>query len=304
MTLNVEGENSVKVIVINNPKSGLKVRKNQNKIIEILKTSKVEYSYYLTRKEFNAYNIVLSLVSEPDLIIVSGGDGTISEVNNGMYQKGFKSSILVIPTGTSNEIVKNLEYNLSDLLKLNFRDEKHVRKIDAGLLNDERIFSYSLTFGTFTSITYKTPQRLKNIFGYYGYIIYGFFSFRRLNSEKIRVSFENNEIEGNFTFGAITSSFTLGNIIDLKKINPRLDDGLFEILLIKKPKSFLEYRNILAGIKNGDYGSDLFIVLKTSKLTIQSESAIEVNIDGDYGGSYKTIEVENLRKYSSFVVGN
>ena len=293
----------MKVIIINNPKSGLSVNKSQNKIIEILESYEVEYSFFLTKKDYNAYDIVLALELEPELIIVSGGDGTISEVNNGLYQRGFKPNILVIPTGTSNEIVKNLEYNLSDLLKLNFVDKKHVRKIDAGLLNGERIFSYSLTFGTFTSITYKTPQRLKNLFGYYGYIIYGLFSFRRLNSEKIKIYFEDKVIEGDFTFGAITSSFTLGNIINLKKINPLLDDGLFEILLIKKPKSYSEYRKILAGIKNGNYESDLFIVLKTSILTIQSENTIEVNIDGEYGGSYQTIKVENLRKYSNYVVG-
>lgn len=287
----------MKILAINNPASGKKKLKQSDYQINNFKKSNLEIEYFETTIDNNATKILQNYESEPDVLVIFGGDGTISESIQGIHDKNFNSKVLIIPTGTTNEIASNLKIseNINENIQIleggNF---DNLVDIDYGLINDEITFTYSFTFGTFTELTYKTPQKLKNILGYFAYILYGFFTFRKIYDYNMKFSVNNIEFEDNFTFGGITNTFTIGNIINLSQLEPKLNDGLFEVFLIRTPKNFKEYRNTIKSLRKNDFQNDRFLIFNTDRLTVKSKDEIKWNIDGEYGGSYTSLNVKNI----------
>lgn len=295
----------MKILAILNPVSGKKnINKNSDQFHRF-KDRNLDIKFETTSLQINATEIINNQNIEPDILIISGGDGTISETVQGMYNMNFDGKILIIPTGTTNEIASNLNINSSfneNLSKISNPESINIKNIDYGVINNDITFVYSLSFGTFTSLTYKTPQRLKNIFGYLAYVIYGFISFRRIENHNITMKYEGTEINGNFTFGGVTNSKTIGGVIDLTEQSPKLDDGLFEIILIQTPKTAKQYRKILRSLRNKKYDDPMFIHIKTNELTIESNDQIDWNIDGEFGGSFKEIKIKNITKAIKVIV--
>lgn len=293
----------MKILSILNPISG-KNRNIRDDVIQKLMNSDLVIQYESTTLDRNATAIINEQVVEPEIIILSGGDGTISEAVQGLHSMNFNSKLLIIPSGTTNEIASNLGIDTTFegvFERLSNPKSSETISIDYGLMANEITFTYSLSFGTFTELTYKTPQKLKNLFGYIGYLVYGFFTFRKINNQKLTILHDDHMIQGNFTFGTITNSKTIGGVLDLSKQNPILDDGLFEVLLIKSPNTWKKYRDIIKSIKNKDYDNSNFIQFKSSNLELQFDSAVDINIDGEFGGNFEKFTVDNITK-SLFVI--
>lgn len=284
------------ILAIQNPISG---KNNKDDQISKFKEIPLGIRYHTTTKERNATTILHGQENEPNVIIISGGDGTISEVIQAVHDKDFSSKLMIIPSGTTNEIASNLnikntfEDNLNLLLDY---DELETLSIDYGLINDSLTFTYSLSFGSFTHLTYKTPQKLKNVFGYLAYVLYGFLSFRGIENHELTISYDTIEIKDNFTFGGITNSKTLGGVINLSPFKPSLNDGEFEVILIKTPRRIKDYWNILKSIAKSDFSNDSFIHFKTRELSIKSKKGIKWNIDGEYSGEISDLFLRNIKE--------
>ncbi len=81
-----------------------------------------------------------------------------------------------------------------------------------------------------------------------------------------------------------------------------LNDGLFEVTLIKRPKDLIELNLILAALVNEKVNTDFMYSFKTSKLKITSRKQVAWTLDGEFGGKLKEIEIENLNKALEIIV--
>ncbi len=291
------------VLVIFNPKAGIS-KNNEREIIEnYLKENNYDYEFHLTEIDFGPFEILESLEHKYDLIITCGGDGTISHTIHGMHTYLWNCPLLIVPIGTTNEISQNLGLDKNDLVKtLSLIEEMNYKEVDYGLMNENKTFTYALTFGNFTEVTYNTPQKIKNWLGYRAYILYGFLSFRRIKTYRVQIKSDNARVSGNYVFGAISNSTSMGNIIHFDEKEVSLSDGLFEVLLISKPNSVKELRLILSGMMQNNYENEMFTVFKSKTLNIMSKEKIDWNIDGEFGGTYDEIVVENLQKSIKLIV--
>ena len=95
---------------------------------------------------------------------------------------------------------------------------------------------------------------------------------------------------------------TLGGVINLDQYKPQLSDGLFDILLIKKPKKSKELRNILSSLRKQDYNSPNFLHRKSAVIEIQSKQEIDWNIDGEKAGTIKSLSIRNINKGLTVIV--
>lgn len=293
----------MKVILIFNPAAGLKNRTELEMVEGYLRSQNYDYALYQTTVDKGPHDILSELDNDCETIITCGGDGTVSQTIRGMHAYSFDCPLLIVPIGTSNEVAQNLGLKYDSLLKVLHRlEEGKVVELDYGLINDNKTFTYALTFGNFTEVTYNTPQKMKNMMGVHAYVLYAFLSFRRIKTYRIKIISNEVKISGKYLFGSISNSETVGNIFRYSNDSMSLDDGKFEVLLMSKPSSVKEFRAILMGLINNDYSNDMFTTFKADSLTISSKEDIDWNVDGEFAGAYKDLEVENIHKKIKLIV--
>ncbi len=296
----------MKAILIYNPKSGVKKRDEYGRILQYLQKASIDYDLHETLPDFGPYEILGMLKEQKadyDVIIASGGDGTISHTVHGMHCHDFDCPLLILPTGTTNEIAQNLKIDELELEEILGRlHPMKTKKFDYGQVDEQQTFVYALTFGNFTEVTYRTPQKMKNWLGYRAYILYGLVSFRKIHSYHIAVKTSDLNFSGEYVFGSISNSKSMGNIFHFDPDSYALDDGEFEVLFIKKPRSVKDLRLILQGMLHNDYSGKMFVTFKSKELCIRSSKPIAWNIDGEYGGDKKTIRIKNRHRGIELVI--
>ena len=108
---------SIRVLAIINPTSGKGNIKNYIKEIrKNLEEQNMQVNIQLTKKEYNARNIVIDHIEEADLILVCGGDGTFNETVSALMEMNIKDvSVAYIPMGTTNDLARSLDMPIKDI---------------------------------------------------------------------------------------------------------------------------------------------------------------------------------------------
>lgn len=157
-------------------------------------------------------------------------------------------------------------------------------------------FVYVAAFGLFTEVSYQTSQQMKNILGHAAYILEGAKHLMDITSYRMKVSHDGEIIEDEFIFGMVTNSLSVGGFKGISGPDVLLDDGLFEVTLIKNPKNPIELNKILAGLANRENDNELIYSFKTSELHMESEEEVPWTLDGEFGGSHTDLTITNLNK--------
>ena len=71
---------------------------------------------------------------------------------------------------------------------------------------------------------------------------------------------------------------------------------MFEVTLIRRPKTPRELNNIIVSLMNREFDADDMYCFRTSKLTCESQESISWTLDGENGGSHTTVVIENICK--------
>ena len=94
----------------------------------------------------------------------------------------------------------------------------------------------------------------------------------------------------------VTNSLSVGGFKGISGPDVLLDDGLFEVTLIKMPKNPIELNKILVGLTNRENDNELIYSLKTSSLHIESTEEVPWTLDGEFGGNHTDLTISNLNK--------
>lgn len=292
-----------KLFFIYNPNAGKAQIKNKlADIIDIFVKAGYEVTVYPTQNAGDAIGITKQCEDKYDLIVCSGGDGTLDEVVTGMMQREKKMTIGYVPTGSTNDFANSLHIPKKMITAAEVIVGGSTFACDIGKFNDDS-FVYIAAFGIFTDVSYETKQPAKNVLGHMAYILEGM---KRLSSIKAyHVKFiiqegelfqENRVIEDDFIFGMITNSESVGGFKRITGNNVELDDGLFEVTLIKKPKNPIELNEIMAALLVKDIDSRSMYCFKTSHVIIEAEEQIAWTLDGEFGGNHQYVTIENEKK--------
>lgn len=252
-----------------------------------------------------ATDFILAYGADSDVVICSGGDGTANEVIRGMMQLKEEERPLFgyIPAGSTNDFAAALEIpnNTEDVLA-NITDGDIV-PIDVGLFN-ERYYAYVAAFGAFTSASYSTPQNQKNIWGSLAYFVNGIGTIKDIKPIKARFTMDNEVVEDDFIFCAISNSKIIGGIIRLKPGWVSINDGKFEILLIKYPRNAVELGKIVNAITMRELKNcELIRMFSASEITVDAlDGTIDWSLDGEGELQVKTAHIKNIHSaVSTFV---
>lgn len=292
-----------RLLLIVNPLSGqAKMNTKLLKVVEIFSSADYSVTVYPTKAKGDATNHCLTLSdNDYDIIVVCGGDGTLNEVITGIMQKGLNIPLGYIPAGTLNEwssglkISRNIETAAKDILT-----GQRIR-LDIGKFGD-KYFSYTSSFGAFTSASYSAPQDVKNVLGQAAYFFEGIKSLPAIKPIRLKCSYEQGEVEGEFLFGAISNSMSVGGIVKYDKSAVELNDGQFEVLLIRNPDNLLKLQPIIDGILKHEFDREGIVFFKTQKLSIETEESLSWTLDGEFAETNGEIGISNVHNAITFIV--
>jgi len=300
-----------KALFILNPHSGKGLIKNHLlEIVDILVKGGYEVTVYPTQGRKDASRVMCERKKSYELVVCSGGDGTLDEIVTGMIQSGFKTTIGYVPAGSTNDFANSLGIPSTMKKAAELLVNGTVFSCDVGRFNDD-VFVYIAAFGLFTEVSYGTPQEMKNVLGHMAYILEGVKHLQNIKSYHLRVTSvsENGEekvIEDDFIYGMVTNSYSVGGFKSIAgnvfKGRIALDDGLFEVTLIKMPKNPMELNSILAALAIQNIDTAYMYSFKSGRLIIESEDPVAWTLDGEFGGAHKQVLLINEKQAIDIMV--
>ena len=295
---------SKKMLMIFNALAGQKQgKKYLADILEVFCKKSYECTVHLTTGQGNAKEVAANKGAEYDLIVCVGGDGTFNEVVSGVIEKGIETPIGYIPAGSTNDFANSLSLskNMVTAAKDIVNGKPH--KIDTGSFCG-RTFTYVASFGAFTKASYSTPQSVKNALGHLAYILEGIKEIGAIRPIPMTVKIENETIEGDFIFGAVSNSTSIGGILSLDKKIVDISDGLLELLLIKAPKNIIDLNECITALTTQNYNSRMLIFKSAKEMEIISPTKNEWTIDGEYQEGLEKIFINNNHNSVNLTIKN
>ena len=261
-------------------------------IIDIMIKEGYHVQVHTTQEREDATKVVREQAKYYDLVVCSGGDGTLDEAVTGMMQSEVRTPLGYIPAGSTNDFANSLEIP-KDMIQAAKTAVLGVPfSCDVGEFNGD-YFIYVAAFGIFTDVSYATSQELKNALGHVAYILEGAKRFHTIKSYHMRVEYDGNEIEGDFLLGMITNSTSVGGFKNMTGKDVKLDDGMFEVTLIHKPKNIIELNTIIASLTNLKDETDLIDSFRADSVKFYSEEEIPWTLDGEFGGDHKEVQIKD-----------
>lgn len=293
-----------KLLFIYNPKAGkAQIKSKLADILDIFAEAEYEITVVPTRKRDDARLATAGRNKKYDLVVCSGGDGTLDEVVTGMMQSGFRTPIGYIPAGSTNDfggslgLPKNMVQAAQTIVSgRNF-------PCDVGSFNTDT-FVYIAAFGLFTDVSYETEQEVKNVLGHMAYLLEGMKRLSAIRSFPMKVSYDDQVIEDDFIFGMITNSISVGGFKNITGKNVKLDDGVFEVTLIRRPKNPIELNNIMISLVNRDIDMGAMYCFRTDRVVLESKEPVAWTLDGENGGNHERVEIRNLHQAIEIMVNN
>ena len=281
-----------KLLLVFNPRAGREdFRANLYEAIELFTKNGYEVTARPTFAPLEAQDIVASRAGDFDLVVCSGGDGTLNEAVSGLMRIENRPPLGYIPSGSTNDFASSLGLPRDILQAAAMIVNGEPRRIDAGSFND-RWFTYVAAFGLFTDVTYETPQGLKNVFGHTAYLLEGVRRLGSIQAYSCRVQTEKESFHGSFMFGMVTNSTQVAGFKMREERAVCLDDGLFEMVLVKRPRSLADRRDIAASLSSNQLLSESLIVRKVRSVRFSAEEPISWTLDGEFGGAPKAAAIE------------
>ena len=260
-------------------------------IIDIMIKEGYHVQVHTTQEREDATKVVREQAKYYDLVVCSGGDGTLDEAVTGMMQSEVRTPLGYIPAGSTNDFANSLEIP-KDMIQAAKTAVLGVPfSCDVGEFNGD-YFIYVAAFGIFTDVSYATSQELKNALGHVAYILEGAKRLHTIKSYHMRVEYDGNEIEGDFLLGMITNSTSVGGFKNMTGKDVKLDDGMFEVTLIHKPKN-IELNTIIASLTNLKDETDLIDSFRADSVKFYSEEEIPWTLDGEFGGDHKEVQIKD-----------
>ncbi len=280
-----------------------RIKTKLSDILNIFTEKGYEVTAYPTQYAGEAVMRIEALEDGYELVVCSGGDGTLDEVVTGMMRRPEEKRIPIgyIPAGSTNDFAKSLglPQKMEDAAARIMAGKRF--PCDIGAFNQD-YFVYIAAFGIFTDVSYQTDQQMKNVLGHMAYILEGMKRLTNIVSYKMKLRWEDREVEDDFLFGMVTNSRSVGGFKSIIGTEVVLDDGVFEVTFIKRPKNLLELNETLTALLLAEIDERYMYSFRTNRLEVEAEGEVPWTLDGEYGGDHRAAVIENRKQALEFIV--
>lgn len=275
-----------KILVVENINAGKKNAVSAYKIIEEFYLGKDVELNIVGIEEVSEDN-----VKNSDVIITVGGDGTVNKVVP--FAMKFDKPIGVIPCGTANLLSAKLKIPTDIKKALQVIENGQKLKIDVLKVND----NYSVLrtgFGYDADIICKTPQSLKNKFGYFSYFVAGVLFALRLKQHVYHLTYDDDKKLSVLATCIIVANAgnMYKNVVSISK-NCRLDDGKFDVFVLKVKNPILFFIEFLQIIFDKKSSNSKAMYFQTKNISIKNDYCV-CHIDGEKQKIRDNIKIETI----------
>ncbi|MDO4614104.1 MAG: diacylglycerol kinase family lipid kinase [Lachnospiraceae bacterium] len=286
-----------RVLLIYNPRAGRGVfLQHLSEVIDMFVKAGYVVEVHPTQAQGEAVDYLSENRIVYDMIIVAGGDGTLDEAVTGILRSGLDIPIGYIPVGSTNDYAVSLGLSRDILTAVADILGGEPVTLDVGEFNDN-YFIYVAAFGAFTDVAYNTDQNMKNAIGHFAYIMEATKQLTDLKHYMMRVHVNGSTKQEDYIFGMVTNSFSVGGMKNVLFDEDFVDlnDGLFEVLLVRNPRNVIEFQAALGALITKNYDSDMIDIYKTDEITFESAAEVPWTLDGEYGGNPTRLTIRNHR---------
>ena len=284
-----------KMLFILNPCAGTKkANKFLAEILALFNRADYQTQVYVTAKSKDAIRAVKMFGAGKDLVVCCGGDGTFNETVTGLLEAGLSIPLGYIPAGSTNDFANSLKLSMHPLEAAKTIIEGTPQPLDIGFFNG-RYFSYVASFGAFTKASYNTPQSVKNALGHTAYILESIKELATIRQLPVRLELDGDTVEGNYIFGAICNSTSVGGILTLDPNQVDMTDGKFEILLVRAPKDLFEITECITAVQKQRYNCRMMTFRSAKNVKIFSDADMPWTLDGEQANGAGELTATNLQ---------
>lgn len=251
-----------------------------------------------------ATQLVLEHAMAFDCVVCVGGDGTLSETVTGLAQLPSPPPLGYIPQGTANDVAVSLGIPKKPIQAAKIITDGRVIKQDVGRFNERDYFTYIAAFGAFTEVSYETPHQQKQNLGHLAYVLQGMSQLPKITPYHTIVEFDDGMIEDDLIFGSVSNTKSVGGIVKLKKLGIELNDGLFEVTLVRNPANVLEMNKIVSTVLSQNFKGNQVMMFQTRKVRFSFDKPVKWTRDGEAGGAHQTVLLENMHSAISFIISD
>lgn len=290
------------ILLIVNPVAGkLRARTALMDVVEVFSAAGLDVNVKLTQARGDARGFARAAKRDVyDRIVCVGGDGTLNETITGAMESGENIALGYVPLGSTNDFAASLglSKDVGAAAQAALSGEPHL--LDVGDFGGLRNFAYIASFGAFTSTSYSTPQYIKNTFGHLAYLLEGVKDIVNIKAYHMSVEADGQRCEGDYIFGAVANSTSIGGIVKLNSAIVDMSDGLFEMCLMKKPMNPNELTMVLTSIMNSDYENRMFDFIHASEIKFTADEPIAWSLDGEEAMGGNEIVIRNVHNAITF----
>ncbi len=282
------------LLFILNPQAG---QRRANRFMPDMIRLFIEAGYrcepYITGSAGEATQVIARCPRKYDLVVCAGGDGTLNETISGMMAAGMNCPVGYIPCGPTNDYASSIGLS-ADVMQAT-RDilKGRAQTVDVGLFNG-RCFVYTATCGAFAKASYTTPQAAKNVLGHAAYVLEGMRDLTAIKPMHMRVRADELMLEDDFIFCSVTNSTSVGGIIQLDTQLVALNDGRFEVTMVRNPQNPAQLSSILVGVTTQSVPNDMIHFFSARRISIECSEPVEWTLDGEREPATDAVSMENL----------
>ncbi len=294
-----------KIKIIKNPSSG---KKGSESEFYTMCNLLLEKSYMLhlfnTEKRYDAYHEAKNTANDYDLIIVSGGDGTVNEVAKGIYEAHSSTPMAIYMSGTVNDFAKYIKMPTNPKKFVDIIEKNNILNIDLGSVNGE-VFINVAAAGAFVSIAHSTTKEKKKYLGRGAYYLDGMTSLNKnmKTSYRLRVEVDDQIFEEEFQLFLISNSKSAGGF---SNISPKaeIQDGYLDCIFLRKGYFFDQAEVFMKVFRGTHLESEYIKYFRTKKIKIDllDKKELELDIDGEQYGNFP-IEVNVIEHAINILIG-
>ncbi len=290
-----------KVLFVYNPNAGKgRILHHLDEVVQIFEQEGFQVALYRTKGPLDGKREVMENIDVFERIVCAGGDGTLSEIVSAMMElpEDKRKPIGFIPTGSTNDTGKSYHIpgQVTQAMKVAAGGVSF--ETDIGSMNDS-FFTYVASFGKLSAVSAFTPQEAKKVFGYGAYIGEGIKALVEMESYLLKVEYEdeNGQLhteEGDYYLGMVTNTLSVGGFSGITGNTVDLQDGLFEVALLKRPVNILDFNKQVINMflsPDKDQSNEVVLKFKARNIRFTSETPVQWVIDGEDGGKHKDVDI-------------
>ena len=283
-----------KLLFIVNPRAG-KTKSTAPLFDAVAAFSRAGYlvRVFVTEAGGQARDIAAKWGGQYDLVVCAGGDGTLNETISGLMQLEQRPPLGYLPNGSTNDFAASLHLHTTVATAARAVAGGVPYSLDIGRHND-RYFAYVASFGAFTRSSYSASQAAKNALGHFAYILEGLGDLDSLRPYRCAIDADGEHFEGDFIFGAVCNSTSLGGLVKLDPKHVSMNDGTLELLLLRMPKTALDLQNLITAMTRMQYDYPGVIFRHVKNVVLTTNENISWSLDGEYAASAPRVEIQCL----------